>query len=234
MVVLPHVASQRTPAMDGNAHWYAASVASIFALLVIRRIGHYVAPCVPGIRYWALRATRPLFFIEGRHRPTVTYVEAASLSIYVSANAVLMFADKPQTRDLMLRSGLMSTVNMTPLFLGGRTSALADRLGIPLHTYYLAHYWVGGVAIAQALLHAVLALFVRKAALDRITISGALVGIPRLGGIGLMRSRSRFAWLLHQYPTLSAESLFYFQGCIRFLHYVRLEGRSGIWCPASS
>jgi hypothetical protein len=163
--------------MDINTHWYAASLAAIFTLLIIRRLGHLLSPCLPLIRHRTRRATHPLFFVNGRNWANVTYIEAAVLLIYITANVVFVFADKSQASNLMLRSGLMSAVNMIPLFLGGRTSALADRLGIPLHTYYVAHYWIGGMVIAQALLHAGLAFFSHKAALDSITISGALVGI---------------------------------------------------------
>ena len=162
--------------MDVNPHWYAALVALVLALLVIRRIGTLLTPCLPFLRHWTLRATHPLLVSSPRWA-SVTYVEAAALLIYIAANGLFLFADKPQTSNLMLRCGLMSAVNMIPLFLGGRTSVLADRLGIPFHTYYLAHYWIGGMVIGQALIHALLAISARKAALDRITASGALVGI---------------------------------------------------------
>ncbi|KAG9229646.1 hypothetical protein BJ875DRAFT_386916, partial [Amylocarpus encephaloides] len=42
--------------------------------------------------------------------------------------------------DLMLRSGTMASINLIPLFLGGRTNVLTNFLGITLHSYYLAHY----------------------------------------------------------------------------------------------
>ena len=58
----------------------------------------------------------------------------------------------------MLRSGMLASINMIPLFAGGRTSSLVDFLGVPLNDHRLAHHWIGRVAVAQGLLHTVLAL----------------------------------------------------------------------------
>jgi hypothetical protein len=76
----------------------------------------------------------------------------------------------------MRRSGLLSSVNTVMLFPGGRTNVFIDAFGIPLHTYYLAHHWIGRIAIAQALLHAGLAIS-QKRALDARTISGIVVSL---------------------------------------------------------
>lgn len=178
--------------MDSNTHWYAVFVTSIFALLVVRRVGRFLLPCLPHLRHRMQRAAHPLFFARSRSWASVTYIEAAALLLYIAVNGGLVFADKREPSNLMIRSGLMSAVNLIPLFVGGRTSVLADRLGIPLHTYYLAHYSIGGVVITQALLHVGLALAIRKPTLDRTTISGAMVGFSCPNDISLTCDRSLF------------------------------------------
>jgi len=60
--------------------------------------------------------------------------------------------------DLMIRSGTMAAVNLIPLFLGGRTNTLANFMGISLHTYYIAHHWIGTVVVLQSLLHVALSI----------------------------------------------------------------------------
>ncbi|KAH0545347.1 hypothetical protein FGG08_000646 [Glutinoglossum americanum] len=85
-------------------------------------------------------------------------IQAIVLLAYVVVNGICMGIGVRNTKDLMLRSGMMASVNIVPLFLGGRTSFLANGIGIPLHTYYLAHHWVGRTAIIQGLLHASLAI----------------------------------------------------------------------------
>lgn len=58
--------------------------------------------------------------------------------------------------DLISRTGMMASINIVPLFFGGRTSTMAEFLGFSLHTYYLAHHWVGRIVALQSLLHAAL------------------------------------------------------------------------------
>jgi len=78
--------------------------------------------------------------------------------------------------DLISRSGLMASINLIPLFLGGRTNVLASFLGISLHTYYLAHHWVGRVVIIQGLIHVGSVIASRKPwTFDSFQISGISV-----------------------------------------------------------
>ena len=62
------------------------------------------------------------------------------------------------TTDLISRTGVMASINMVPLFLGGRTSIVVDLLGVSMHSYYLAHHWIGRVVAVQGLIHAILAM----------------------------------------------------------------------------
>ncbi|KAI9774702.1 MAG: hypothetical protein M1839_001663 [Geoglossum umbratile] len=72
----------------------------------------------------------------------------------------------------------MASVNMMPLFLGGRTSSLVNSIGIPLHTHYLVHHWIGRIAVMQGLLHASLAILssniVVKHSASGITVASTL------------------------------------------------------------
>lgn len=74
----------------------------------------------------------------------------------------------------MVRSGKLAVVNMVLLFLSGRTSLIADKAGIPLHSYYLAHHWVGRMFIAQGIIHAILGLLNTN---DTHKASGIVVSI---------------------------------------------------------
>ena len=80
------------------------------------------------------------------------------------------------TSDLISRSGMMASINLIPLFLGGRTSVLANFLGISLHTYYLAHHWIGRIVVLQGLLHVGLVIASGKPwTFDSFQISGISV-----------------------------------------------------------
>jgi hypothetical protein len=78
--------------------------------------------------------------------------------------------------DLLVCSGLMDSINLIPLFLGGRTNVLANYVGISLHTYYIAHHWLGRLVIFQSLLHVALVIASGKPwTFDSSQISGISV-----------------------------------------------------------
>lgn len=59
-------------------------------------------------------------------------------------------------KQLRNRSGVLSVVNMIPLFLlGGRNNPLIKMLGISFDTFNLMHRWFGRIVIIEAVLHTV-------------------------------------------------------------------------------
>ena len=173
---------------------YAVSIAGTMALLfgwwVSRRGSSY-----PRLRHWALsfivypllpsmsRILSPVFPCLKRRRQwtSVTYIELLLLGVFVLVNGFCLgfgidSLDRRGRSALMRRSGLLSSVNTVMLFPGGRTNVVIDAFGIPLHTYYLAHHWIGRIAVTQALLHTGLAISQRRA-LDAQTNSGIAVGL---------------------------------------------------------
>ena len=152
-------------------YWYASSFAGIFTVLLVRWVSR-CATLYSRLRYWTLRRfVYPLLKWTG-----VAYIEAALLGLYVIVNGVCLGVQGRS--DLMRRSCRMSSVNTVPLFLGGRMNVLVDAFGISIHNYYLAHHWIGRMAIAQAFLHGCLAISSRKWAFDALTISGLVVSLP--------------------------------------------------------
>lgn len=75
------------------------------------------------------------------------------MGCYLAINGFCMGLGIKTTSDIISRAGIMASVNLIPLFLGGRTNALANFIGISIHSYYIAHHWIGRVVIAQSFLH---------------------------------------------------------------------------------
>jgi hypothetical protein len=173
--------------MLGIVTLYALSVAGTIAVLFARWAGRRTTS-YPRFRCWLLRhivyplfpslshIASPLFPHLKQHRrwSSVTYMDLILLGAYAGVNGFCMRFRMDGVDDLMQRSGLLSSVNTVLLFPGGRTNVFIDACGIPLHTYYLAHHWIGRIAVAQAILHAGLAIS-RKWARDAQTISGLVV-----------------------------------------------------------
>lgn len=100
-------------------------------------------------------------FLQRRYWSSITRLEALLLVVYIVLNGVALgvgIQDGGRLIYLRRRSAIMASINMIPLFMGGRTSCLAETLGVPRHAYYLAHHWVGRVVIAQGLLHSILVI----------------------------------------------------------------------------
>ena len=159
------------------SQYYAASLGG--ALLIfsvfhgLDSFGHKIYDC---LAYGISKCMVYPLVIQRRYWASITVAHAIFLLAYAITNGVCMGIAVKNSKDLMVRSGMMAMINLVPLFLGGRTSALADRLlGIPLHTYYIAHHWIGRVAVIQGVLHAILALTSNNA-VDMRAISGIIVG----------------------------------------------------------
>ncbi|KAM5382597.1 hypothetical protein ACJZ2D_002387 [Fusarium nematophilum] len=83
------------------------------------------------------------------------------LAAYFATNVVFCVIEIPyaETREVAAgiirnRSGILSTVNMVPLFLlAGRNNPLIPLLNISFDTYNLIHRWFGRIVILEAVVH---------------------------------------------------------------------------------
>lgn len=97
-------------------------------------------------------------FIHRRYWGSVSRGQGLFVTAYIVMNGFCMGLGIQSTTDLISRTGVMASVNMVPLFLGGRTSIVVDLLGVSVHSYYLAHHWIGRVVVVQGLIHAALVM----------------------------------------------------------------------------
>jgi hypothetical protein len=132
---------------------YATTVAAIGAALLIRTLGWRLLRII--YYHWRpkLKYVCYAILVRRRYWGSVTWLQSILLSGYVIANGFAMGLDIHNIQDLIRRTGLMATVNMVPLFLGGRTSVLAQFMGISIHSYYLFHHWIGRIVAIQGMLH---------------------------------------------------------------------------------
>lgn len=94
-----------------------------------------------------------------------------SVNIFVSCFRVGTVA------KLGRRLGIVAVANLTPLFLGGRSSLWANVLGgIPLPLYHTCHRWLGRVCLVQSLVHGFIQLYLSawKFTIGDIVVCGAL------------------------------------------------------------
>jgi len=103
-------------------------------------------------------------------------VEGGLFIGYIVFNGFCMGWGVDNIADLVPRAGMMAVLNLIPLFCGGRTSTLVDFLGISLHSYYLAHHWIGRMVVLQGLVHVVGVVVSKKPwTFDSFQVSGITV-----------------------------------------------------------
>ena len=96
---------------------------------------------------------------------------------YLSLNVLVLALFLQSRGDLQRRAALLSTINLTPLFVGTPLSPLVDALNIASRTNLLWHYLVGVTVTIEGLVHGVTALFQPREP-GEVEISGWLVWNP--------------------------------------------------------
>ena len=104
----------------------------------------------------------------------MTRLQALCISFFVVANVTVIALAWGDIREVEKRAAVAAVTNLIPIFLGGRTNPLTDAMGMSLSSYYLAHNWIGRVAIAEALLHSIIILTPRPR-LGPVSVSGVIV-----------------------------------------------------------
>ena len=167
------------------AQWYGISLAGMLGIILFHHLTRFLPFLYRRTWYFSTKyVAYPL--VWPRMCGSTTRMQALFLLLYVVWNVIFLVIDVHQNRIVLVQSvqkystrlGIMASINMIPLFLGGRTSSLADGLGVPLHAYYLVHHWVGRVVVFQGLLHAILVL--GSGTTDVSIASGITVGIAFL------------------------------------------------------
>jgi hypothetical protein len=74
--------------------------------------------------------------------------------------------------ELSIRLARLFAINLTVLFVGGRSSFVIDRvLRWPMAEYYLFHRWVGRISLIEALVHGVLQSVGSRSSLTKMNVA---------------------------------------------------------------
>ena len=138
---------------------------------------------IPGTVQFAQNIRYPLL-VPRRYWMSVTRLECVALALYFGANSAILILRKA---NLGPTAAMLAVINAVMLFLGGRTSPLADFIGIPLSTYYVFHHLIGRVVVIEGVIHAGLAF--RRSRPDQTTTSGYIVSRSPLFGGATNRQR---------------------------------------------
>lgn len=162
------------------ASWYAVTLgglmlASVLASVLFSIIA--ISQHYGGItfRRYLLYPQIPRYL---RNSDKTSWFDLLVFVMFLGANAIALSAGVGSTTHFIRRSGLISVINLIPLFLGGQMNIIASRCGIGLRAYIRIHRWLGAVAIAEGLLHAIMSMARQMPNLKlRTDVAGLVVGI---------------------------------------------------------
>ena len=139
--------------------WYAISIAALYTLFLVQVIYLiFFRHFYPQLRCVFSKYIGYALLTPRRNWGRVTRGEGLSIALYIILNGFSMGLGIHTYNDLLIRASTMASINMVPLFFGGRTSIIAEFLGFSLHSYYLAHIWIGCVVILQSSIHVILVI----------------------------------------------------------------------------
>jgi hypothetical protein len=141
--------------------WYAIAFSGIVVVLfVLRGFGRL---------FQMIYAFASLFFLKNLSYPQchiypklfgrTTGIEALLIVTVITANVTCLWV-RP-TSTLMNRAGLLSSINLIFLCLGGNVSFIPRSCGFPHEGYSRAHRWIGRIAVVEGLLHSIMAVVLR-------------------------------------------------------------------------
>lgn len=103
----------------------------------------------------------------------ITWLQGMLFFLYLAVNAVVLSLDTNTSGVLMKKTAQIASANLMLLFLGGRTSPMANMVQLSLPNYYFMHGCIAIVATCEALVHSGLSL--RQLKPNAYVISGSLV-----------------------------------------------------------
>lgn len=153
---------------------YAISVASVVGFVLVLRLAqlltfHARERLFSTFSKWVLYT---LVWPRAKGSSDLSVLAAAAITLFLVGNIIGSVLAIRGRAELSLRLARLCTMNMTILFLGGRTSFILDKIfQLSMTEYYSIHRWVGRISIAEGLLHAILNILQSRSTIRSIELS---------------------------------------------------------------
>jgi len=163
--------------------WYAIALGSLIVSYILVSVLISIAK--------ALQIYGKVFFLKYLFYPQIprylstsgktTRFDILLLVVFLSANAIALSIGIEDVSGLIKRSGLLSVINLMPLFSGGQMNIVASRCGVGFRAYARMHRWLGRVALIEGIIHFATAWSTYKPHFDTFSeIAGLVVRTPFL------------------------------------------------------
>ena len=139
---------------------YATCLGSIFVVFIGYQLAAVLAAWRSQIRAAFRKYISQSVIVMRRDGSTDVSVAAAlGLLALAAGNVAACIVGVATQRQLVSRLGVMTTVNLIPLYFGGRTGFFISRVcGLSIITYGAIHRWLGRICLLEAAAHIALAV----------------------------------------------------------------------------
>ncbi len=86
----------------------------------------------------------------------ITFLHLVPSLAYLGINVAFLMVGVKNNQVRARRAAVAASTNLVLVATGGRTNALASRVGVPYQLYYFSHHWLARLAISEATVHGVL------------------------------------------------------------------------------
>jgi predicted ferric reductase len=141
-----------------NSQWYAVAIGAIgafFLCVYILRI------CLRWINHFAVYYFLKYMYyrrIYTRLQGATTWFCALLIFFFLAGNAIYLYLSANNREGLLQQTGILTTVNLIPLALGGHMNFIVNMCGLAEEEYNWMHRWIARVVVIEALLHSILAV----------------------------------------------------------------------------
>ena len=155
---------------------YLISFASAVAALLLWKLWRLLDAPSRRIIFSFLRKKILYTLVYQRRRGSgdINVASFINLILFITGNIVACTIRLSDRNELAKRCATLFMINAIPLYLGGRTSFLVDRiLRLSLSEFHLFHRWVGRMCVIQGLVHGVI-----NATASSSSVKETLVAMP--------------------------------------------------------
>lgn len=156
--------------------WYAIALGGLLVPFFITYLCVLVAVLFQAGTEACVRryATRPQLVRFVRYGSRVARVDIIVLFLFLLANVIALSLYVDDLLTFVRRSGLICTINLMPLFLGGRMNVIVNSCRLSLHTFSRIHRWLGRIVILEGFIHVVAAVSHRTPTMENVADRAAL------------------------------------------------------------
>ncbi|KAK7179080.1 ferric reductase like transmembrane component [Paraphaeosphaeria sporulosa] len=169
---------------------YALSFASAVIVLFIWRIWRLINRSTRTAIMLFIRKRLLYALLVRRLRTSSDISVLAGLNLFLcgAANVTACTLWVPNPAEIAKRCGTLFIINVIPLYLGGRTNYIADKiLRLQLNEYALLHRWMGRICVAQGLVHGFVNAATSRAPIVETTLLSLVVALGCLSFMHLRR-----------------------------------------------